>query len=281
MVFDSERGLAAQKQIDGAFAPGAFIPTDLRQVQAVEAIHERKLSAELLKDGSSVDTGFFPGLRKKLHCEHLRAGERLRGAFKNEGLVTLHVDFEQIPGLDSGALQKIVEPANRHLNKSLAAFQINHGMAAAISRLINAELCSALGSADGAGVDRDVGDAVAPEVFLEKLAIQRFRLDGNNFSGWTSEFTEEAGKVADVGAEVEEVPRCGVLKFFEEEFSEARLMNLASIQAAADGVALVAANLKTERKGASGDGSRERIGAFGPVGDAAQFVKESLVQEFT
>ena len=78
-------------------------------------------------------------------------------------------------------------------------------MAAAIGGFVDAHFCGAFLRAYGAGANRHVGEGVVAEIGLEELSILRFRFDGNDSSGGTGEFAEKAGKVANVGADVEEI----------------------------------------------------------------------------
>ena len=56
-----------------------------------------------------------------------------------------------------------------------------------------------------ARVNGHVPQIVVAEVRFEELTILRFWFDGYDSPGWAGEFPEEAGKVADVGADVEKI----------------------------------------------------------------------------
>src|SRR6266436_3140446 len=94
-------------------------------------------------------------------------------------------------------------------------------MAAAIGGLVDAHSGGAFVRADGAGVYRDIGQMIVPEIGFEQLAVLRLGFDGNDFSGGASELAEEAGKVADIGADVEESAARGGGVSVEEIFCQA------------------------------------------------------------
>jgi len=109
------------------------------------------------------------------------------------------------------------------------------------------------------------------------LAILRLGFDGNDFSGGASELAEEAGKVADVGADVEESAARGGGVSVEEIFCQAGFVFAAAIEAASDAVAFIALHAQAKRQMASGDGVAKRIGALRPVSQAADFVAQALI----
>ena len=102
-------------------------------------------------------------------------------------------------------MQEIVEAAHRYLDKFFAGFEIDEGMAAAVGGFVDAHFGSAFLGANGTRMDSYVGESVVAEIGFEELAILGLGFDGYDFAGWTSKFPEEAGKVADVGANIQEI----------------------------------------------------------------------------
>ncbi len=78
-------------------------------------------------------------------------------------------------------------------------------MAAAIGGLVDAHFGGAFLCAYSARVNGHVPQIVVAEIRFEELTILRLWFDGYDSPGWAGEFPEEAGKVADVGADVEKI----------------------------------------------------------------------------
>ncbi len=150
-------------------------------------------------------------------------------------------------------------------------------MAAAIGRFVNAHSCDAFFRAYSARVDGYVGQIIVAEIGFEETAIVRLWFDSYNLSGWTGEFAEEAGKIADVSADVEEIAAQRICISFQKIFCQAGLVFAAAVKAATDTVALVALHAQAERQMARGDSAAEGIGALGPVGQATDFVTQAVI----
>lgn len=115
-------------------------------------------------------------------------------------------------------------------------------MATSIRRFVNAELLSSLCGANSAGVNRHIRHAISAQVFVQEITILRFGFDGDDFSGWPCEFSEETRKVADICPEIQKVLWRGIGKVIQQEFRQAWLVDFAAVQAAAHRVPFVAAN---------------------------------------
>jgi hypothetical protein len=91
------------------------------------------------------------------------------------------------------------------MDKFFAGFEIDEGMAAAVGGFVDAHSGGALLGANGTRMDSYVGESVVAEIGFEELAILGLGFDGYDFTGWASKFPKEAGKVTDVGANVQEI----------------------------------------------------------------------------
>ena len=269
--------LVAEEEVEGHFAAGAFFGGDGDQLQIDEAVDAGKVFGEGFKDGGGFEAGFAPVSRSVFEGQHIGARKGFGAALKGVGFETFDVHFHEGPGSDAGAFQQFVERTNGDFNEFLAGFKIDEGVTTAVGGVVDAHACCVAFSADRTAMNGDLGqETVVAKIGFKQTLIERLRLDRDDFPEGTGKFAKQTGKVADVGANIEEVAAGRVREGFQEPLGEARFVNSTAVEAAADSVALIALNAQAERQAPRGDSAAERIGALHPIREAAHFVVKAV-----